>query len=176
MPQLRGANKSISMKRLFRGFISAGMIGILLLLGNCSEDGDPKPSDLIIGNWMLSTVNVSVKIGSQSLVDYFMAQGLTASEAQLYSTQITDTFKDVDGNLDIKKGGSYSTTSGGITDTGTWELTSDGKKLTMDKGTADAIVFTVTTLTSAALNLTADQSETATGLTITVHFEMAFTK
>ncbi|MEK6780764.1 MAG: hypothetical protein AABY93_03610 [Bacteroidota bacterium] len=164
------------MNTSFKALKYLTLLGFLLFLANCSKDDDPTPSDMIVGNWTISTVDLTIKVGSQSLVDYLIAQGLTSSEAQLYATQISDDFKDTAGNLDIKKGGTYSTTSGGYTDTGTWELTSDGKTLTLDKGTADESVFTVTALSSTNLNLTGDLTDTDSGLTLTMHLEIALTK
>ncbi len=159
-------------------FCTPVLLAIVLLIASCSKDNDPKPADLIIGNWTITSANLSIKVGTLSLVEYFKSQGLTDAEAQLYASQITDSFKGdiVSGSLEFKKGGSYSSMSNGTTSTGTWELSSDGKTLTLDKGTVDGVVFTVNTLTASDLNIVADQTETDSGVSATIHLEVALKK
>jgi len=164
------------MKTVFRVLTVVSTLSFVLFFGSCSKDNDPKPADQIVGNWTISTVNVAMKVGDKSLVDYLVSLGLPSADAQSLAAQLSDGFESIDGTIEFKKGGTYSSTSAGTTETGTWELTSDGKTLTMDKGTADAFAFTVTTLTSTDLKLSGDQSETDNGLTFTVHLDMALTK
>jgi len=154
------------------------LLSIVLFLGSCSKDSDPTPASdsLIIGNWKFATVDVTLKVGSQSFVDYLIDQGLTPAEAQLFASAFAADYEDLDGTIDIKKGGTYSTTSGGSTDTGTWALSSDGKTLTLDKGTSDEFVFTVKTLTATNLNLSGDQTDDSGGDTMTIHFEIGLTR
>jgi len=151
-------------------------LSLVLLLANCSKESDPTPGDLIVGNWKISTAKVTVKVGSLTLVEYLVAQGLTAAEAQDIEAAFTDDLNDIEGNLEIKSGGTYSSTSGGSTDTGKWELTPDGKTLTLDKGTADEFVFTVATLSATNLNLTGDQTDDSNGVTLTIHIEIGLTR
>jgi len=164
------------MKTMLKALTLITAISIVLFFGSCSKDNDPGSADLIVGNWTISTVNITMKVGDKSLVDYLVSQGLAQADAESFAAQLSDGYGSADGTIEIKKGGTYSSTSSGVTDTGTWELTSDGKTLTLDKGTADAFVFTVTTLTSSKLNLSGDQSATDSGLTLTVHLDIALTK
>lgn len=154
------------------------LMGILLILANCKKDSDPipMPIDLIIGNWTVSTFNLTIKVGTQSFVDYLIAQGMTASDAQIYAAEITSDYGPGPENINIKKGGMYSYTSQGSTDTGTWELTADGKTLTLDKGTAAELDFTVTTLSSTNLNLNGNLTDSDSGVTITLQYELGLTK
>ncbi|MEK6780761.1 MAG: hypothetical protein AABY93_03595 [Bacteroidota bacterium] len=153
---------------------------LLLLLGSCSKDNDPipTPNDLIVGTWMVSTINATITVGAQSYVEYLKAQGLSDAEAQTLANELTDFFEDGASTvLDIKKGGMYSSTDAqGVIDTGTWELTADGNALTLDKGTSDETVFTVTTLSSANMNLMGDISNSSGGLTVKIRLEISLTK
>lgn len=155
------------------------LMGILLILANCKKDSDPipTPSDLIIGNWTVSTFNLTIKVGPQSFVDYLIAQGLTASAAQLYVSEfISDYYTSGPENINIMKGGTYSYTRQGLTGTGMWELTADGKTLTLDKGTVAELDFTVTTLSSTNLNLAGDLDDSDSGVILTIHYEIELTK
>ena len=166
------------MKPLLNMIKKITLMGILLILANCKKDSDPipTPNDLIIGNWTVSTFNLTIKVGTQSFVDYLIAQGLTASEAQLYVSEFTSDYGPGPENINIMKGGTYSYTSQGLTDTGMWELTADGKTLTLDKGTAAKIDFTVTTLSSTNLNLAGDLDDSDSDVILTIHYEIALTK
>lgn len=151
---------------------------ISLMLLHCSKEIDPTPTaaDLIIGNWKISTVAVALKVGSQSFVDYLIDQGFTPSDAQLFASAFALDYEDLDGNIDIKKGGTYQNTSGGSTDKGTWDLSSDGKTLTLDRATANETIFTVKTLTNTNLNLSAELSDDTSGDMLTIFLDLGLTR
>jgi hypothetical protein len=163
------------MKITLRVLTTMSAVGIMLLLANCSKDKDPVPADLIIGKWEIASFNLSVKVGSQTMLEYLMDQGLSREEAQQLVDDFESDYLDVDGSIEIKKGGTYTSTDNGSTDSGTWELSADGKTLTFDK--ADyPLVFTITTLTSTNLNMTSDDTESDGGVTVTMHIEIKLTK
>jgi hypothetical protein len=164
------------MKTVFRVPTTLITMSAVLLLASCSKDNDPVPTDLIVGNWQISSVNFTMTVGSQSLVDYLIAQGLSAEEAQVLADEFQTGFAEIDGTIEIKKGGTYSATTDGSTETGTWELSSDGKTLTMDKGTAYEIDFTITTLTSSNLTMTSEVSESDSGLTVIIRIDISLTR
>jgi hypothetical protein len=64
--------------------------------------------------------------------------------------------------------GTYTISILGETDSGTWELSGDGKKIIMDKGTDDETEVTIVTLTSDVLEF--KESVTDEGLTFDVTY------
>jgi hypothetical protein len=163
------------MKTTLRTPAIMGAVSILLLLANCSKEKDPVPADLILGNWAINTATVTIKVGSQSMLDYLIDEGLSRGEAQDIVDAYGDNYVDVDGSMEIKKDGTYSWSASGSNSTGTWELSSDGKTLTFDK-LDYPLVFTITTLTSRNLSMTVSDSETYEDITIIVHVEIELTK
>lgn len=141
-------------KRLSFLFIS---VACVLALNSCNKDEDPTPNDLIIGTWKVTNIDATITVNGLTLYNYLISQGFSASEAQLASDQAAAEFEDIgSGNVEIIKGGTYKATDSGDVSTGTWELTADGKTLTLDKGTVDEQKYTVTSLTSSKLSLSAD--------------------
>ena len=76
----------------------------------------------------------------------------------------------------------YTSTFGGESDSGTWSLSSDRKKLTIDSGTDGSFVFDVAELTSAIMKLQATDTYTddfngdEVPETMSIDFELSFTK
>ena len=160
-------------------FLCVGtLIASLFLVSGCSKDSDPTPSDIIVGTWAFSTINATITVGTQSLVAYFKSQGLSEADAQLYADQLVNSYKgDISGTLEIKKGGTWSSTDDqGNISTGKWELTSDGKTLTLDKGAVGESIFTITTLTSSKLIISSDVSDTDSGITFNVNLQIELTR
>jgi hypothetical protein len=155
---------------------NVALLSVLILVWSCDKESDPTPKDLIVGNWTVTTFDVDIKVGSLSLFDFLKSFGYTDAEAQLEVSQLENSMEINGQSFNIKSDGTYSTTSQGVTENGTWELSSDGKTFTVDKGTAEAIVFTVTSLTSSNLNLTASQNVTDSGFTLTFLIDMKMTK
>ena len=53
----------------------------------------------------------------------------------------------------MKSDNTYTATLGGEADSGTWSLSSDGKKLTIDSSTEEPMILDVIELTSSRLHL-----------------------
>jgi len=147
---------------------------ISLIMWSCGNENDPSPSstELILGSWKFSTIDVTLKVGNKSFVDYLIEQGATAEEAELFSSEFASAFEDPDVEIDFKKEGTYSSTTDGSTESGTWELSSDGKTLTLDKGTTDESVFKVTKITDKILNLSAELIDDSLEDTLTIYLDL----
>jgi hypothetical protein len=157
--------------------LSLFFLAFVLLLAGCGKDDDPNPNDFIIGTWTVSDVTVDMKVGTKTLVEYFVSMGLSQTEAQLLASQFSDGFEgDFSGEIEFKKDGTYTSKDGSDTNTGKWELSSDGKTLTTDKGTADEMVLTVASHTATKMNLTSEFTEEESGETLKITMDIEMTK
>ena len=153
-----------------------------LILSSCNKDSTP--SNDLVGTWTMKTTTFSVMIGNKTFTQYLIDElGLTAAEAQTYNTLlITALQQTYTGTIIIKPDNTYTATMGGETDTGTWSLSSDSKKLTIDSSTDDPITFDVIDLTSSLLHLQAKESETDdlngddVPETLTITIDLTFSK
>lgn len=165
-------------------------ISILALLtaltfSSCSKkNDDPSAANNLIGTWTAGTSTVSVTVGTKTLTQYFIdVMKLTPSDAQLYTTILTEIVKQgFTGTITIKADNTYTSTFGGSPDSGTWILSADGKKLTIDSSTDVPIVVDVVELTSKLCKLkmvetdTDDLNDDGIQETLTVTAEISFTK
>jgi hypothetical protein len=132
----------------------------------------------------MKTTTFSVMIGNKTFTQYLIDElGLTAAEAQTYNTLFNTALQQTyTGTIIIKPDNTYTATMGGETDTGTWSLSSDSKKLTIDSSTDDPITFDVIDLTSSLLHLQAKESETDdlngddVPETLTITIDLTFSK
>ncbi len=150
----------------------------LFLLSGCDKD-DPKPQNNIIGNWTVQSLAIDIRIGGQTFVAYLMSMGFSEADAQEFADTFNDSFEQgVSGTIEFKTDGTYrAVDESGSVSTGKWELTSDNKTLTIDKGTADETVFTVKTLTASNLNLSASVEDDDMGVDdFVINMEMQLTK
>jgi len=162
--------------------------GIILVLiagmffTSCSKDSDPEAD--LAGTWTFSNATFDAKVGTKTLTQYFMDElGLTQAQAQqmlvLFTAQMQQAFT---GTMQIKSDNTYTATFGGESDSGTWSLSEDGKKLTIDSETEDTVIFDILELTSHKLILKGTESveedinEDEVPETITVTIEMTLTK
>ena len=124
-----------------------------LILSSCSKD--PTATDDLIGTWTAGTSTFTAMVGSKTLTQYFTdVMGLTAAEAQQFTDLLNQGIQQsFTGTIQIKSNGTYTSSMGGTTDTGTWSLSSDGKKLTIDSSTEAPMTFDVIELTSSKLQL-----------------------
>jgi hypothetical protein len=60
----------------------------------------------------------------------------------------------------MKSDNTYTATLGGEPDDGTWSLSSDGKKLTIDSSTEAPMILDVIELTSSKIHLQGTETET----------------
>jgi len=168
--------KFLNLRNFFLVFLTG------LILSACSKD--ETPTDNLIGTWTAGSATFTAMVGNKTLTQYFTdIMGLTASEAQ----QFTDLFnqgiqQSFTGTMQIKSDGTYTSSMGGTTDTGTWSLSSDGKKLTIDSSTEAPMTFDVIELTSSKLHLNVSESNSedlnsdGTLETITISIDVTFTK
>lgn len=162
-------------------------IFLVLLVGvtisSCKKD-TPSPTDNMVGTWKSGTSDFVAKVGDKTITQYFTdVMGLTASDAQLYTSIFNATLQQAfTGTIKVNADKTYTSDLGGTTDSGTWFLSTDGKKLTIDSNTDPPMVFDVVKLTANELQL--HSSETGTEdlngdnvpETITIDVSLKFTK
>jgi hypothetical protein len=118
------------------------------------------------------------------MTQYFIdVMGLSSTEAAqaiaLFNTTLQQSFT---GTIQMKSDNTYTDTMGGGTDTGTWSLSSDNKKLTIDSSTEAPVILDVIELTSSKLHLKGTETETddlngdSTPETIIVNIDLTLTK
>ena len=167
-------------KMIIRNFVFILLTGLILTA--CSKDDSP--SDNIVGTWTAGDATFTAMVGTKTLDQYFSeVMGLSATEAGIYTSLFTQGIKQAfTGTIQIKADGTYTASMGGGTDTGTWSLSSDGKKLTIDSSTELPATYDVVELTANLLHLNISESETddldgdGTPETITMSIDVSFTK
>jgi hypothetical protein len=163
-----------------RNFIPIIITG--LILSSCSKDSTP--ADDLVGTWTIQSATFTAMVGNKTLTQYFIdVLALTPAEAQqftdLFNQQMQQSFT---GTFQMKSDNTYTSTMGGTPDTGTWSLSSDNKKLTIDSSTDSPVILDVIQLTSSTLHLQGTETETedlnddGTLETITVSIDLTFTK
>jgi hypothetical protein len=167
--------KLANFRYLFLVFITG------IILSSCSKDDN---TDAIVGTWTAGTSTVSVMVGSQTLVQYALAEmGLTADEAAAFEALVDQSLKQLfTGTIQIKSDKTYTSNLGGTTDTGTWSLNSDRTELTINSTTDGPMTYEVIELTSSKLHLHAietapyDLNGDDTPETMTVEIDINFAK
>lgn len=158
-------------------FLSFLYLASILLLASCGKDDDPNPNDFILGTWTVSDITVDVKVGTKTLVQYFVDQGLSQSEAQELADQFTQGFEGgASAEIEFKKDGTYASKDGSSTESGKWEMSADAKTLTIDKGTADESKLTIASHTATTMKLSNQFQESDGGDTFTVKIDMDLKK
>lgn len=163
-----------------RNFIPVIITG--LILSSCSKDSTP--ADDLVGTWTTQSATLTAMVGSKTLIQYFIDElALTATEAQqfndLFNQQMQQAFT---GTIQMKSDNTYTSTLGGESDTGTWSLSSDNKKLTIDSSTESPQIMDVIQLTSSTLHLrgtdtqTEDLNDDGTPETIIATIDLTLTK
>lgn len=120
------------------------MAVLFLFVAACSNDDDSgaATSELLIGTWTTSAVDIDATVGSQTLVDYLVDEvGLTPAEAASQQALFLDSLEpEVSGSLTFNAYNTYTSSFGGGSDSGTWSLSGDGETLTLFEGTDDIVV------------------------------------
>jgi hypothetical protein len=163
-----------------RNFIPVIIIG--LILSSCSKDSTPEED--IIGTWTTGSATFTAMINGKTMTQYFIDDlGLTTTEAQQYTALFNATMQQAfSGTMQMKSDHTYTATLGGEPDDGTWSLSSDGKKLTIDSSTEEPMILDVIELTSSKIHLqgtdtvTEDLNDDGTPETIIVTIDLTFTK
>jgi hypothetical protein len=124
----------------------------------CEKDkGTGTNADNIVGVWTISSSTINATVNGVSMVQFLVdALGLDQAQAEEMATAL---LTPITGTITFKSDGTYSTNSDGSIDNGTWELSSDNKKLTLDAGTADEVIMDVETLTSSKLVISFSQTD-----------------
>jgi hypothetical protein len=153
-----------------------------LMFTSCKKDSDPV--DDIVGSWLWQGATFDIMIGNQTLTQYLVEEGgYTVTEAEqlagIYEQGLEDDFS---GTIQVRDDQTYTSNFGGESDSGTWSLSSDRKKLTIDSGTEGSFVFDVAELTSSAMKLQAtdtysdDFNGDEVQETMSIDMELSYTK
>jgi|WetSurMetagenome_2_1015567.scaffolds.fasta_scaffold15418_1 hypothetical protein len=154
----------------------------VLMLSSCTKD--PTPAENLVGTWTAGTPTFTAMVGDKTLTQYFIdVLGLTATEAQQFTTLFNQSIQQsFTGTIQFKSDGTYTANLGGSADSGTWTLSADGKKLTIDPSNDLPGTFDVVELTSSKLRFSITQSDSedldddGTPETITISVDLTFTK
>jgi hypothetical protein len=163
-----------------RSFILVLITGVIL--ASCNKD-DEATNDLV-GTWNTGTATYTATVGDRTLTQYYTeVMEFTAEEAALavtlFNALLQQTFT---GSITIKADNTYTSTFGGVTESGTWSLSADGKKLTIDPSTDDPLTIDIKTLTSTQLSvgmldyLSEDLNDDGIPETITLDVVINFTR
>jgi len=123
-----------------------------LILTGCSKDSK---DDILVGIWTMENGTFTAMAGTQTLVQYLMTHfGLNAPDAQaadaFFTTTIEQSFS---GTIQLKSDNTYRSDLGGESDSGTWSLSDDRKKLTITSTVDGPTTMDVIELTSSRLHL-----------------------
>jgi hypothetical protein len=154
-----------------------------LAITSCKKDSSSTVT-LAGGTWTAGTPTFTAMVGTKTLTQYFTdVMGLDATQAAQYTAIVNlalmQTFT---GTIQFKSDNTYTATLGGTPDSGTWSLSADAKKLTIDSNTEPPETLDVTQLTSNKLtvsltdNTSEDLNSDGTPETMTVSVTIPFTR
>jgi hypothetical protein len=159
---------------------------LILIAGSvfsaCSKD--KKATNDLVGTWTVGSTTLNTMVGTRTLLQYYTdVVGLSAANAQTFSAVVNASIQQsFTGNIQIKSDNTYSATLGGKSDTGTWSLSSDGTKLTINSTSNGTQVFDIVQLTSSLLKvqltdqISQDLNNDGIPETITVTADVTFNK
>jgi hypothetical protein len=154
-----------------------------LAITSCKKDSSSTIT-LAGGTWTAGTPTFTAMVGTKTLTQYYTdVMGLTTAQAAQYTAIVNlalmQTFT---GTIQFKSDNTYTATLGGTPDSGTWSLSADGKKLTIDSNTEPPETLDVTQLTSNKLtvsltdNTLEDLNSDGIDETMTVSVTIPFTR
>jgi hypothetical protein len=154
-----------------------------LAITSCKKDSSSTVT-LAGGTWTAGTPTFTAMVGTKTLTQYYTdVMGLNATQAAQYTAifnlALMQTFT---GTIQFKSDNTYTATLGGTPDSGTWSLSADAKKLTIDSNTEPPETLDVTQLTSNKLtvsltdNTSEDLNSDGTPETMTVSVTIPFTR
>jgi len=154
-----------------------------LAITSCKKDSSSTVT-LDGGTWTAGTPTFTAMVGTKTLTQYYTdVVGLSATEAAQYAAianlALMLTFS---GTIQFKSDNTYTANLGGTPDSGTWSLSADAKKLTIDSNTEPPETLDVTELTSNKLtvsltdNTSEDLNDDGTDETLTVSVTIPFTR
>lgn len=136
---------------------------VVFILAGCGDD-DPKIQSKLVGTWNVKAKEIQITVPGGDLHLYLVATlGMLPEQADMYEAVLEsgDAY-DLDvTSITFKNDGTYETKVSGSTPTssGKWEISSDEKTVTVDKGTDHEDVVPVTTLTDTSLVIGLDFSD-----------------
>ncbi|MEM6644490.1 MAG: hypothetical protein AAF616_16035, partial [Bacteroidota bacterium] len=163
------------MKKSLRSLLLAFGLIVALSIVSCSEDEteEVNVAASLVGTWTGGSISIdAITVDGESLSDYLEALkqtlvddfNYTAEEAELFTADLETLFEedfetDDTGTLTFKSDGTYEGSDASGTETGTWELSSDEKVLTLDKGTDLETVIAVVSVTDSQFTGTISSTE-----------------
>lgn len=154
------------MKNLLRNLAFLLTMSVTLsFLASCSEDDEGDnvgSSEDLIGTWNVSALDFEFTINGEDFIQWLVDNaGLSNDDAEFFRDLFETAFsEDITGSFNFNADGTYTATDGGTTyETGTWSL--DGNLLTLNvDGDDEPVTLTVNTLTSSALVLSLEETQT----------------
>jgi hypothetical protein len=149
-----------------RGIAIIRNISIVLIMGilitACDKDDDKDFEEDLFGTWETWAASFDTMVDNMTLEQYLLdSLGLTADETQLYIVIFNASLElSYDGTVTFKSDNTYTSTSsqGGQTDSGTWSLTTDRKKLTLTSNMFIPVELDVVRLDSDELEVNQTQN------------------
>ena len=171
-------------KKLLNPRIILLAISTIVIFSACKKNEDNSPTANLIGTWNTSSSSFSATIGDKTMTQYFIdVMGATASDAQLstnlFNLMLQQAFT---GTITFKADDTYTSTLGNQPDNGTWAISADGTKLTIDPSSGNAILLNIEQLTKSTLQVHTQESfsddvnQDGTPETITADIDLTFTK
>lgn len=149
----------------------------------CEKESDEDKDEAvsIVGVWTIQSVSIDVLIAGKTPYEYLLDLGLPADLAQETADEMMldiEKMEDMTGTLELKEDGTYvaefsNDDPDSDDNTGPWELSADGKTLTIDKGSDDEMMFEVLSLTKTSLNIKMVRVEEMEESTDTMEMTMA---
>lgn len=167
--------------------INIRIISVVLIAGlavtSCKKDSSSAVT-LAGATWTAGTPSFTAMVGTKTLTQYYTdVMGLTAAQALQYTVIANAALiQSFTGTIQFKSDNTYTSNLGGIPDSGTWSLSADGKKLTIDSSSEAPQTADVIELTSNKLSVTLietvseDLNNDGTPETIIVNVTIPFTR
>ena len=154
-----------------------------LAITSCKKDSSSTVT-LAGGTWTAGTPAYTAMVGTKTLTQYYTdVMGMNATQAQQYTAAVNLALMQAfTGTIQFKSDNTYTSNLGGKSDSGTWSLSADGKKLTINSSTSAPEILDVTVLTSSKLSVkltnsvSEDLNNDGTPETIIINVELPFTR
>ena len=155
----------------------------VLAMTSCKKDSS-STATLSGGTWTAGTPTFTTMVGTKTLTQYYIdVMGMNATQAQQYSSAVNLALMQAfTGTIQFKSDNTFTSNLGGKPDSGTWSLSADGKKLTVNSSTTAPETLDVTVLTSSKLSVklmntvSEDLNNDGTPETIIINVELPFTR